>query len=86
MNNDKWGVKRVCLQCATRFYDLNRSVIVCPNCGAEFDPEYMMKKKSKLSEGKEVVDTIDDVELIEEDDDDIDSKSGVNIDEDEAED
>lgn len=86
MNNDKWGVKRVCLQCTTRFYDLNKSPILCPNCGAEFDPEYMIKKKSKLNEDKEVVDAIDDVELIEEDDDDIDSKDGVNIEEDEAED
>lgn len=86
MNNDKWGVKRVCLQCAARFYDLNKSPILCPSCGTEFDPEYMIKKKSKLNEDKEVVDAIDDVELIDEDDDDIDSKDGVNIEEDEAED
>jgi uncharacterized protein (TIGR02300 family) len=85
MNKEAWGIKRVCLQCGTRFYDLNKSPILCPNCGEEFDPDYMTKKKSKLEEDKEVVEAIDEVDLIE-DDEDIDSNSDVNIDQDEAED
>ena len=29
------GTKRVCVACATRFYDLGRSPAVCPKCGTE---------------------------------------------------
>jgi len=30
------GVKRRCLSCAAAFFDLNRTPIVCPKCGAVF--------------------------------------------------
>ena len=30
------GTKRVCQACETRFYDLTRSPIVCPSCGAKY--------------------------------------------------
>lgn len=30
------GLKRVCASCATRFYDFNKSPIICPKCSAEF--------------------------------------------------
>ncbi len=33
------GSKRVCVSCATRFYDLARTPPVCPKCGAEQPPE-----------------------------------------------
>lgn len=29
------GTKRVCVSCGARFYDLNKSPVVCPKCGAE---------------------------------------------------
>ncbi|GBQ61754.1 hypothetical protein AA103196_0129 [Ameyamaea chiangmaiensis NBRC 103196] len=29
------GLKRVCVSCGARFYDLTRSPAVCPKCGAE---------------------------------------------------
>ena len=32
----EWGKKVVCLNCETKFYDLNRKPAVCPNCGAEY--------------------------------------------------
>lgn len=32
------GTKRVCAACEVRFYDLMRSPIVCPSCGAEHEP------------------------------------------------
>lgn len=32
------GAKRTCLSCNMRFYDFNRKPIICPGCGAEFDP------------------------------------------------
>jgi uncharacterized protein (TIGR02300 family) len=33
---DVRGLKRVCASCATRFYDFNKSPILCPKCKAEF--------------------------------------------------
>jgi len=33
------GGKRVCVSCATRFYDLARTPPVCPKCGVEQPPE-----------------------------------------------
>ncbi len=39
----EWGVKRLCQSCATKFYDLSRSPIACPQCGARFDPEALLK-------------------------------------------
>ena len=39
------GTKRACLACGMRFYDFNRSPILCPGCGAEFDPENIIKSR-----------------------------------------
>ena len=39
------GIKRACLACGMRFYDLSRSPILCPGCGAEFDPENIIKRR-----------------------------------------
>ena len=33
----EWGVKRTCLSCGARFYDLQRESITCPACGAAVD-------------------------------------------------
>jgi len=35
----EWGTKRICQSCGAKFYDFNRSPIVCPACGATFEPE-----------------------------------------------
>lgn len=32
------GGKRQCQNCGAKFFDLNRSPIVCPKCGATFQP------------------------------------------------
>ena len=39
------GTKRACLACGMRFYDFNRSPIICIGCGAEFDPENIIKSR-----------------------------------------
>jgi uncharacterized protein (TIGR02300 family) len=39
MGRPELGTKCTCAGCAERFYDLNRSPIVCPKCGAEQPPE-----------------------------------------------
>jgi len=35
----EWGRKRQCTSCGTKFYDLRRSPVICPSCGAEVDTE-----------------------------------------------
>ncbi len=35
MAKPELGTKRVCVACATRFYDLTKSPAVCPKCGTE---------------------------------------------------
>lgn len=38
MAKPEWGTKRTCFECGTKFYDLRRDPILCPSCGAVFDP------------------------------------------------
>lgn len=45
MSKPEWGTKRTCLSCGTRFYDLQHSPIVCPNCGAEYSPDAVVKTR-----------------------------------------
>jgi len=42
------GTKRTCPSCATRFYDLLKSPIVCPKCGANFIAAPILPSKSDL--------------------------------------
>ena len=73
MAKPEWGKKRICLACNTKYYDLNKSPIICPSCGSEFDPDiYLKSRKGKnlsakvVSEKKqnmsEDVSNIDDIE------------------------
>lgn len=42
------GLKRLCGECSTLFYDLNKSPIICPSCGAEYSGLVKVKtRKSK---------------------------------------
>ncbi len=45
MSKPEWGTKRTCQACAAHFYDLRKDPIVCPNCGAHFDPEAVLKSR-----------------------------------------
>ena len=73
---DKRGLKRVCVECGNRFYDLNKRPIVCPACSAEFSVEEKIKPRraaaKKEDSGqvaeKKVEETSNDDELDEEDD------------------
>lgn len=38
MSNPAFGTKHVCEGCAERFYDLNRSPVICFKCGAQQSP------------------------------------------------
>ena len=49
MANPEWGKKRICLACNTKYYDFNKSPIICPSCGTKFDPDaYLKSRKSKI--------------------------------------
>ena len=45
MAKPEWGIKRICQSCAVAFYDFNKSKISCPACGAEYDPENLLKSR-----------------------------------------
>ncbi len=48
MAKPEWGRKRTCQVCGKKYYDLNKSPIICPSCGAEFEPnDYLKSRKSK---------------------------------------
>ena len=40
------GTKRSCPSCQTRFYDLGKEEIVCPNCGTTFVAEQLLPSKA----------------------------------------
>lgn len=42
---DKRGLKRICMNCGTRFYDLDKRPIVCPSCSTEFVSEVKVKAR-----------------------------------------
>ena len=49
MANPKWGKKRICLACNIKYYDFNKSPIICPSCGTEFDPDTNLKSRKSKS-------------------------------------
>ena len=74
MAKPEWGKKRICSSCNTRYYDLNKSPIICPSCGAEFDPNFYLKSRKGKSiplkgsveddnDLTKVIENIDDIEV-----------------------
>lgn len=46
MTKAKWGTKRQCPKCGTRFYDLGKEdPVVCIDCGNEWVPEAILKSR-----------------------------------------
>lgn len=43
MAKPEWGAKRTCNSCGCRFYDMTRTPITCPKCGAAVEPETPFK-------------------------------------------
>lgn len=48
MPKEEWGVKRLCPQCNTRFYDLNRDPMTCPECGHVSTVESLTTGRSRM--------------------------------------
>ena len=49
MANPEWGKKRICPACNTKYYDFNKSPVICPSCGSEFDPDINLKSRKSKS-------------------------------------
>ena len=45
MAKPEWGTKRICPSCGTRYYDLLREPVICPNCSTPYDPEAFLKSR-----------------------------------------
>ena len=43
------GIKRACLSCGMKFYDFNRTPIICPGCSAEFNLENLLTSRKGRS-------------------------------------
>jgi uncharacterized protein (TIGR02300 family) len=71
MAKPEWGVKRQCASCGARFYDLNMDPAACPECGAVFAIETLVrgrgKRAAQVFEDKAAA-VLDDVELVDEED------------------
>lgn len=68
------GDKRVCEACETRFYDLLRSPIVCPSCGALFTPRIVQVKPPVVPRPRWRKDFVPRPRLVAEE---VDAKTGV---------
>ncbi|MGB1077556.1 MAG: TIGR02300 family protein [Bdellovibrionales bacterium] len=68
---DPRGLKRICLSCSTRFYDLNKRPIICPNCDTEYTGDMDVKGQKIVEEKSQVEESQMDDETDEDDDDTI---------------
>ena len=57
------GVKRTCLSCGAKFYDLEKKPIICPKCSKKFELEDFTKPKRGRKKAVEEEILEDDVEL-----------------------
>ena len=49
------GIKRACLSCGMKFYDFNRTPIICPGCSTEFSLENLLTSRKGRSALKSTV-------------------------------
>ncbi len=93
------GLKRVCVECGTRFYDFNKRPIACPSCAVEYTGDFKVKSRRgrstaanddagqvRKAKAKEVAVEEDDEDEIEEEEDIISLDDVEEDDDDEDED
>ncbi len=68
MSKPEWGIKRVCPSCSIKYYDFNKSPIICPKCEFEFDPDLLLKSRKgrSIATKTEVNEVLSDVQKEEE--------------------
>ncbi len=88
MPKEEWGVKRLCPHCASRFYDLRRDPMTCPECGHSFTAESLQAGRGRAMIAEKSVAKERDLELDDLADDEVlDEESGdVELDDDLLED
>ena len=90
MAKESWGKKRTCPKCDTRFYDLTKDPLLCPNCGHTFSLDSIMEvfkkstkdtspKKSTAEKNPPEAGGIEPDDIILDDDLDEDSNSSVDL-------
>ncbi len=52
LDKTKLGTRFTCFSCGTRFYDLNRPVVTCPECGADQTEAPQTDVKAMVSRSK----------------------------------
>ena len=89
MAKESWGKKRTCPKCDTRFYDLNKDPLICPNCEHTFSLDSIMEvfkktpkdtstKKSNVEKNNSDIQGIETEDIIL--DDDLEEESSANVD------
>ena len=68
MSKPEWGIKRVCPSCSIKYYDFNKSPIICPKCEFAFDPDLLLKSRKgrSIATKTEVNEVLSDVQKEEE--------------------
>ena len=52
MARPELGVKRQCMSCGAKFYDLNKDPIICPRCNTVHQPEQILKPRRNRPDDK----------------------------------
>ncbi len=87
MPKDEWGVKRLCPHCASRFYDLKRDPMTCPECSHTFSAESLVASRGRVMIAEKAVVKERDLDLDDlADDTDLDESGDVELDDDLLED
>ncbi|MFN3281028.1 MAG: TIGR02300 family protein [Tabrizicola sp.] len=76
MPKDEWGVKRLCPHCASRFYDLGRDPMTCPECGHSFTVESLLAGRGRMMISDKTSVKDDDLDIEDLAEDELDSDSG----------
>lgn len=53
MAKAEWGTKHTCSSCSAKFYDMQRTELVCPKCGQKNQPQVVFKQRRATEAVKE---------------------------------
>ena len=73
MPKDEWGVKRLCPHCTSRFFDLQRDPMTCPECGHSFTAESLIAGRGRMLVSEKTVAKRDDIDMEDLAEDDLDA-------------
>ena len=71
------GKKRRCASCGMKFYDFNKTKIVCPSCQTVFNPDQLLKSRrgraAKAEPAAAAVEALEEGDILADDDDEDDA-------------